>query len=67
MTDSHRGCLYEDIILADESLNLIRQYFMDNPARCAFDRDNPLARPSIYSGSPDGVKTQSRKTLIANR
>jgi len=32
---------YEHIIRNDESLNRIRQYILDNPARWAFDRENP--------------------------
>lgn len=34
---------YEHIIRNDESLNHIRQYILDNPARWAGDRDNPKA------------------------
>ncbi len=34
---------YEHIIRNDDSLNRIRQYILDNPARWAFDRENPLA------------------------
>ena len=32
---------YEHIIRNDDSLNRIRQYIIDNPARWAFDRENP--------------------------
>lgn len=32
---------YEHIIREDESLNRIRQYILDNPARWAYDRENP--------------------------
>ena len=32
---------YEHIIRDDDSLNRIRQYIEDNPARWAFDRENP--------------------------
>lgn len=32
---------YEHIIRNDQSLNRIRQYILDNPARWAFDRENP--------------------------
>jgi len=34
---------YEHVVRNDESLNYIRQYVQDNPARWAFDRENPLA------------------------
>ena len=34
---------YEHVIRDDDSLNRIRQYIIDNPARWAFDRENPLA------------------------
>jgi len=32
---------YEHIIRDEESLNRIRQYILDNPARWAFDPENP--------------------------
>ncbi|MEW6364593.1 MAG: hypothetical protein AB1714_08130 [Acidobacteriota bacterium] len=34
---------YEHIIRDDRSLDRIRRYIHDNPARWAFDRDNPVA------------------------
>jgi putative transposase len=34
---------YEHIIRNEDSLNRIRQYIIDNPARWAFDRENPAA------------------------
>ncbi len=34
---------YEHIIRDDESLNRIRQYILDNPARWALDQENPAA------------------------
>jgi REP element-mobilizing transposase RayT len=34
---------YEHIIRSEDSLNRIRQYIADNPARWAFDRENPEA------------------------
>jgi putative transposase len=34
---------YEHIIRNEDSLNRIRQYIIDNPARWAFDRENPTA------------------------
>jgi REP element-mobilizing transposase RayT len=34
---------YEHVIRDDESLDRIRRYIVDNPARWAVDRDNPLA------------------------
>ncbi len=34
---------YEHIIRNDESLQRIRQYIVDNPARWPVDRENPLA------------------------
>lgn len=34
---------YEHIIRSEASLNRIRQYVLDNPARWTFDRDNPSA------------------------
>ena len=35
---------YEHIIRGEESLNRIRQYILDNPARWEFDRENPAAK-----------------------
>jgi putative transposase len=32
---------YEHVIRNDDSLNRIRQYIVDNPARWTFDRENP--------------------------
>ena len=32
---------YDHIIRSEESLNRIRQYILDNPARWSFDRENP--------------------------
>jgi len=32
---------YEHVIRNEDSLNHIRQYIVDNPARWAFDRENP--------------------------
>jgi len=34
---------YEHLIRDEDSLNRIRQYILDNPARWAFDRENPAA------------------------
>ena len=34
---------YEHVIRDDQSLNRIRQYIVDNPARWEFDRENPTA------------------------
>ena len=34
---------FEHVIRNEESLNRIRQYILDNPARWAFDRENPAA------------------------
>jgi REP-associated tyrosine transposase len=34
---------YEHVIRNDDSLNRIRQYILDNPARWGFDRENPAA------------------------
>lgn len=34
---------YEHVVRDEESLNRIRQYVADNPARWAFDRENPRA------------------------
>ena len=34
---------YEHVIRNEESLNRIRQYILDNPARWQFDRENPAA------------------------
>jgi REP-associated tyrosine transposase len=34
---------YEHVIRNEDSLNRIRQYIIDNPARWAFDRENPAA------------------------
>lgn len=35
---------YEHIIRNEDSLQRIRQYILDNPARWAYDRENPAAR-----------------------
>jgi REP element-mobilizing transposase RayT len=43
---------YEHIIRNEASLNHIRQYILDNPARWAFDRDNPLA----ITPEPEGIR-----------
>ncbi len=37
---------YEHIIRSEESLEAIRVYIADNPAKWAYDRQNPTARPS---------------------
>ena len=34
---------YEHVVRDEDSLNRIRQYILDNPARWQFDRDNPAA------------------------
>lgn len=34
---------YEHVIRGEESLNRVRQYILDNPARWEFDRENPAA------------------------
>jgi putative transposase len=34
---------YEHVVRDEESLNRIRQYILDNPARWEFDRENPAA------------------------
>jgi REP element-mobilizing transposase RayT len=34
---------YEHVIRSEASLNRIRQYILDNPARWTLDRDNPEA------------------------
>ena len=34
---------YEHVVRSETSLNRIRQYILDNPARWAFDRENPAA------------------------
>jgi len=34
---------FEHVIRDEESLNRIRQYILDNPARWDFDRENPMA------------------------
>jgi len=35
---------YEHVVRDEESLNRIRQYILDNPARWAFDHENPAAK-----------------------
>jgi len=35
---------YEHIVRDEDSLNRIRQYILDNPARWAFDHENPAAK-----------------------
>lgn len=45
-TDTHavwQRNYYEHVIRSEESLIRIRQYIQDNPARWAFDRENPAA------------------------
>jgi REP element-mobilizing transposase RayT len=42
---------YEHIIRNEASLNHIRQYILDNPARWSFDRENPLA----VAPEPEGI------------
>jgi REP element-mobilizing transposase RayT len=34
---------YEHVVRSEESLNRIRQYIFDNPARWEFDRENPMS------------------------
>ena len=34
---------YEHVIRNEDSLNRVRQYILNNPARWAFDRENPKA------------------------
>jgi len=34
---------FEHVIRNEQSLNRIRQYIVDNPARWGFDRENPAA------------------------
>ena len=34
---------FEHVIRNEQSLNRIRQYILDNPARWEFDRENPEA------------------------
>jgi len=34
---------FEHVIRNEESLNRIRQYILDHPAKWEFDRENPLA------------------------
>ena len=34
---------YEHVIRDEDSLNRIRQYIIDNPARREFDQENPAA------------------------
>lgn len=36
---------HEHVIRDEPSLQLIRQYIIDNPARWAFDHENPIGRP----------------------
>ena len=47
---------YEHIIRNEESLNRIRQYILDNPARWTFDRENPLA----VTPEPEGIEFHLR-------
>jgi hypothetical protein len=35
---------FEHVIRNEESLNRIRQYILDNPARWEFDRENPTSK-----------------------
>ena len=41
---------YEHIVRNEESLNRIRQYIIDNPARWEFDRENPTVAASLDAG-----------------
>ena len=41
---------YEHIVRNEKSLNLIRQYIIDNPARWEFDRENLTAAASRIAG-----------------
>ena len=43
---------YEHIIRNEVSLNRIRQYILDNPARWTFDHENPLA----VTPEPEGIE-----------
>ena len=38
---------YEHIVRSEAALERIRQYIVDNPARWAFDRENPFAPASL--------------------
>lgn len=44
---------YEHVIRDDESLNLIRQYILDNPARWMNDHDNPAVGANNHSPLQD--------------
>ena len=45
---------YEHVIRNEESLNRIRQYILDNPARWHEDPENPAVRANVGSGlKPD--------------
>jgi REP element-mobilizing transposase RayT len=47
---------YEHVIRDDESVNSIRQYILDNPARWDIDRDNPQA--TIFEPKDAGKTTR---------
>ncbi len=49
---------HEHVIRDEDALQRIRQYIVDNPARWAFDRDNPSARP-------DGVEREFDEWLVS--
>jgi putative transposase len=51
---------YEHIIRNEDSLRRIRQYIRANPARWAFDRDNP-------NGTPDTEETAFWRTVDTRR
>jgi len=48
---------HEHVIRDEDALQRIRQYIVDNPARWAFDRDNPAAQP-------DGVEREFDEWLV---
>ena len=41
---------FEHVVRSEESLTKIRQYIRDNPARWAFDRENPMTVPHAPEG-----------------
>ena len=59
---------YEHVIRNEESLNRIRQYILDNPARWSFDPENPTAtspEPKDAWRIPDGPSMMLRSHVGA--
>ena len=59
-----RNC-YEHVIRNEESLNRIRQYILDNPARWDEDPENPAVRANVGSGlKPDPTEGRMNRRRL---